>query len=133
MERAEKMALLDRGLTRAAEAIGDVTPAVMALYYARYPEAAASFEHHGLGKTAALEGEMVENCLYCLMHCIDRRGEIDILLETSVPHHHFTLAVSPGLYAGLVEATIDEIQETVPPDASDRLAQWPQIQGTTST
>src|SRR3546814_8825686 len=70
MERAEKMALLDRGLTRAAEAIGDVTPAVMALYYARYPEAAASFEHHGLGKTAALEGEMVENCLYCLMHCI---------------------------------------------------------------
>src|SRR3546814_2301104 len=65
----------------------------MALYYARYPEAAASFEHHGLGKTAALEGEMVENCLYCLMHCIDRRGEIDILLETSVPHHHFTLDV----------------------------------------
>src|SRR3546814_15397449 len=82
MGRAEKMAVRDRGLTRAAEAIGDVTPAVMALYYARYPEAAASFEHHGLGKTAALEGEMVENCLYCLMHCIDRRGEIDILLRS---------------------------------------------------
>src|SRR3546814_18744049 len=88
MERAEKMALLDRGLTRAAEAIGDVTPAVMARYYARYPEASASFEHHGLGKTAALEAAIVENGLYCLFHCIDRRGEIDLFIETSVPHHH---------------------------------------------
>src|SRR3546814_1037695 len=84
MERAEKMALLDRGLTRAAEAIGDVTPAVMALYYARYPEAAASFEHHGLGKTAALEGEMVENCLYCLMHRSEEHtSELQSLMRIS--------------------------------------------------
>ena len=129
MDRAEKMALLDRGLTRAAEAIGDVTPPVMALYYARYPEAAASFEHRGLGKTAALEGEMVENCLYCLMHCIDRRGEIDILLETSVPHHHFTLDVSLAWYRGMVDATIDVIAETVSAGAADEQALWAEIRG----
>src|SRR3546814_15550716 len=72
---------------------------------------------------------MVENCLYCLMHCIDRRGEIDILLETSVPHHHFTLDVSLGWYRGMVDATIDVIAETVPAEASDELALWTEIRG----
>src|SRR3546814_21085724 len=70
---------------------------------------------------------MVENCLYCLMHCIDRRGEIDILLETSVPHHHFTLDVSLGWYRGMVDATIDVIAETVPAEASDEMALWTEI------
>src|SRR3546814_744070 len=67
--------------------------------------------------------------LYCLMHCIDRRGEIDILLETSVPHHHFTLDVSLGWYRGMVDATIDVIAETVPAEASDELALWTEIRG----
>ena len=127
MDRAEKLALLDHSLIRAAEALGDVTPHAMARYYARYPDAAASFEHHGLGKTAALEGEMVENCLYCLMHCLDRRAEIEILLESSVPHHHFTLDVSLGWYQGLVDSTIDVIVATVPADADDEQRLWQEI------
>lgn len=126
-DRAEKLELLDRSLMRAAEAVGDITPLVMARYYARHPRAAASFEHHGQGRTAALEGEMVENCLYCLMHCMDRPTEIEILLENSVPHHHFTLEVPLDWYQGLVDATIDVIAKTVPADAGDERALWEEI------
>lgn len=127
MDRAEKLALLDDSLTRAAEALGDVTPHAMALYYARHPGAAASFEHHGLGKTAALEAEMVENSLYCLMHCLDRPAEIEILLENSVPHHHFTLEIPLGWYQGLLDATIDVIADTVPADAVGEQQVWAEI------
>ncbi len=127
MDRAEKLALLEASLTRAAEVLGDVTPHVMTLYYARHPGAAASFEHHGLGKTAALEGEMIENCLYCLMYCLERPTEIEILLENSVPHHHFTLEVPLGWYQGLVDAAIDVIAGTVPADAAAELQVWAEI------
>lgn len=127
MDRAEKLALLDDSLTRAAEVIGDITPVVMARYYTRYPEAVASFEHHGMGRTAALEGEMVENCLYCLMHCIERPTEIEILLDTSVPHHHFTLNVPLTWYQGLLDETIDVIAETIPADAADEQRLWAEI------
>lgn len=127
MEHAEKLALLDRSLARAADAIGDVTPVVMARYYARYPEAAASFDHHGMGRTAALEGEMVENCLYCMMYCLERPIEIEILLDSSVPHHHFTLEVPLVWYQGLLDTTIDVIAETVPVDAVDEQRLWKEI------
>ncbi|PKP98633.1 MAG: hypothetical protein CVT74_10390 [Alphaproteobacteria bacterium HGW-Alphaproteobacteria-13] len=129
MDRAEKLALLDRGLTRAAEAIGDVTPVVMARYYARFPDAAGRFEHHGMGRTAALEGEMVETCLYCLMHCIERPTEIEILLDGSIPHHHFTLNVPIDWYQGLLDTVIDVIAETVPADAADEQHLWDEIRG----
>jgi hypothetical protein len=127
MDRAEKLALLEASLTRAAEVLGDVTPHVMNLYYARHPGAAASFEHHGLGKTAALEGEMIENCLYCLMYCLERPTEIEILLENSVPHHHFTLEVPLDWYQGLVDAAIDVMAGTVPADATAEQHVWAQI------
>lgn len=126
-DRAEKMALLDQSLTRAAEALGDITPVVMARYYARYPGAAASFEHHGMGRTAALEAEMIDNCLYCLMYFIERPTEIEILLQNSVPHHHFTLKVPIGWYQGLVDTAIDVLAETVPPDAADERQLWEDI------
>ena len=129
MDRAEKMALLDRGLTRAAEVVGDITPVVMARYYARFPEAAASFEHYGMGRTAALEAEMVDNSLYCLMYCIERPMEIQILLENSVPHHHFTLTVPIGWYQGLLDTAIDVIAATVPADAADEQGLWEEIRG----
>lgn len=129
MDRAEKMALLDQSLARAAEAIGDITPVVMARYYARFPEAAASFERHGMGRTAALEAEMVDNGLYCLMHCIERPIEIELLLDNSVPHHHFTLQVPIAWYQGLLDAIVDLIAETVPADAADEQRLWDEIRG----
>ncbi|MGB7412099.1 MAG: hypothetical protein WA910_13205 [Sphingopyxis granuli] len=127
MDRAQKLELLDRSLTRAADAIGDITPVVMARYYARHPDAAASFERHGMGRTSALEHEMVDNCLYCLMYCLERPTEIEILLENSVPHHQFTLQVSFDWYRGLVDATIDVIAESVPADAADERQVWDEI------
>lgn len=129
MEETEKLALLDESLIRAAEAIGNITPVVMARYYARYPDAAASFEHHGLGKTEQLEGQMVENALYCLMNCIERPAEIEILLVSSVSHHHFTLDVPLSRYQGLMDATIDVIVEQIPSEALAEQALWTEIRG----
>lgn len=127
MGKAEKLALLDSSLTRAAELIGDITPPVMALYYARHPDARVSFERHGLGGTAQLEGEMVGNSLYCLMHCLESPMEVEILLDTSVPHHHFTLDVPLSWYQGLVDATIDVVIATVPPGNEAEQALWTEI------
>jgi hypothetical protein len=127
MVRAEKLALLERGLMRAAEMIGDITPVVMARYYARYPDAAVSFDHHGIGRTAALEAGMVDNCLYCVMYCIERPTEIEILLEGSVPHHHFTLNVPAAWYQGLLDTVIDVIVETVPANTADEQQLWEEV------
>ena len=44
MGSADRLALVEQGLTRAAEQIGDITAPAMALYYARYPEAKAGFQ-----------------------------------------------------------------------------------------
>lgn len=127
MDKAEKLALIEDSLTRAAEQLGDITPLVMDRYYADFPDARASFERHGLGKTSALEGEMVENCLYCLMTCLDRPMEVEIMLDTSVPHHHVTLDVPLSWYQGLVDAAIDVVVETIPPERPNEHAVWSEI------
>jgi len=67
MDPAARQALLERGLERAAEALGDVTEPVMAAFYAGFPEAEASFERLSLDNRARLEGEIVAQALYCLM------------------------------------------------------------------
>jgi hypothetical protein len=128
MDKAQKLTLLEDSLTRAAEQLGDITPLVMDRYYADFPDARASFDRHGLGKTVALEGEMVENCLYCLMTCLDRPMEIEIMLDTSVPHHQDTLDVPLSWYQGLVDATIAVVAETIPPERADEHAVWAEIQ-----
>lgn len=127
MDKAEKLALIEDSLTRAAEQLGDITPLVMDRYYADFPDARASFDRHGLGKTAALEGEMVENCLYCLMTCLDRPMEVEIMLDTSVPHHHFALDVPVSWYQGLVDAVIDVVVATIPPEQVSEGAVWTEV------
>jgi hypothetical protein len=126
-DRAAKLALVERSLERAAGAIGDITAPLMARFYAAHPAAEASFEHHGLGKRALLEAEMVGNVLYCLMTWFERPEEIRIILYDSVPHHQETLKVEAGWYEGMLWAGIELIEETLPLDAADERAAWEEM------
>lgn len=120
----DRLQLMEASLERAAETVGDITAPVLARYYGAFPEALASFEHHGLGNREALEAQMVENALYCIMNWLDRPGEVGLILGESVPHHQETLSVALGWYRGLVEATIDVIVETIPPGETAELEVW---------
>lgn len=102
-----RLPLVEAALEHAAEVLGDVTPLVMAEFFARFPEAEASFAHHSPHDPAKLEAEMVENALYCLMTWCERRSEVEIILQTSAPHHSDTLQVPSGWYSGLIVATAD--------------------------
>ncbi|HET6538546.1 MAG TPA: hypothetical protein VFG34_10610 [Sphingopyxis sp.] len=122
MTKTEKLEWLEKSLMRAVDVIGDITPIVMARYYAEYPDAVASFERHGAGNRAQLEGLMIENAIYCLTQYIEQPSDIQILLSSSVPHHHFMLGVPTSRYQGLVDATIQTILDGIPPEAaSERL------------
>ena len=116
--------LLEQTLTRDAEQIGDITQPVMALYYQRYPEAITAFDAHAQGNRAALEGDMVERILYCLMYWLDSPGEIEIMLTGSVIHHADTLLVTPTWFEEMLRATADVIGDTIPAGNSEELAVW---------
>ncbi|MFC3067800.1 hypothetical protein [Phenylobacterium soli] len=118
---------METGLERAAESIGDITGPVMARFYAAHPAARAAFEHHGVGDPAALEAQMVENALMAAMTWLERPAEVRILFGGSVPHHQDTLAVPPGWYRGLMEATIDVIAGSIPPQNRAELELWDAI------
>jgi len=94
-------------LEHAAERLGDITPLVMAEFFRRFPAAEASFAHHAPHDPARLGAEMVDNALYCLMTWCERRSEVEIILQTSAPHHADTLHVPGEWYAGLLGATAD--------------------------
>lgn len=128
METAEKMELLDASLTRAAEQIGDITPSVMELFYSRYPEAKASFEALAAANNSAqLEGEMVERALFCIMYWFESPGEIEIMLSFSVPHHHDTLSINPAWYSGLIDAVVEIVTATIPPENTAEKAVWDEL------
>lgn len=113
----EMMAQLERALEHAADAVGDIVPPAIALFYTRFPDALASFEHHALvDQRARLEREMVDNALYCLMIWPMRKSEIQGLLYSSIPHHHHTLHVSAMWYQGLIDAVTDVIASSLPDD-----------------
>lgn len=103
-----KQSQLDSILERAAEQLGDITPAVFALYYQRYPQAKALFALHGCGYTERLESGMVDSALYCLMVWLERPVEIEILLAEAVIHHE-TLNIPVALFAGLQEALVEVV------------------------
>jgi hypothetical protein len=123
----DRSSLLDTGLERAAEVLGDITAPVMTRFYATCPEARTAFEHHGPGNPEKLEAEMVQNALYWTMSWLDRESEIRVHLGGSVPHHEDTLYVRPTWYRGLVEAVADVIAETIPADRPDELEIWREI------
>lgn len=127
MSSAEKLAVVEQILTRAAEDMGDITQAVLALYYERLPEARERFEHHAQGNVGNLEGEMVAQTLYHLMTWFESPGEIQILLLGSVPHHRDTLHVPTVFYRELINATVEVVGQSIPPENREKLEIWREL------
>jgi len=129
MDLAAKKATLEASLERAAEQFGDITPHVFEVYYRRCPEGRADFEYHFPGHGHPLEGQMVEQALYCLMEWYDSPGEVEIILLGTVPHHIETLHVEPHHFSELIVAVCETIVATIPTDRKDELAVWEELRG----
>lgn len=127
MQKAEKIALIETSLLRAAEILGDLKEPVMTRFYRQYPQALAVFEHLACGDRQRLEAMMIDNVLYCIMQWFERPEEIRIILYSSVPHHEATLKVDADWYEALLAAGVDLIADTVPADAEQELALWSEM------
>lgn len=120
--------LLEGILQRAADRLGDLRPAVMARFYGRFPAARAIFETESAGHREKLEGDMVEQTLYCLMTWVERPTEIRIVLQSTVPHHEAALHVPESLFGGFVDAVVETIASTIPDEAAREQALLASIQ-----
>ena len=129
MNIAAKKAALEASLERAAEQLGDITPHVYETYYRRCPEAKADFDYHFPGDRHPLEGQMVEQALYCLMEWYDSPGEIEIILLGTIPHHIETLKIPPRHFSELIIAVCETIVTTIPPNRPEELAVWEELGG----
>ncbi|MFA7604350.1 MAG: hypothetical protein WCY29_15225 [Novosphingobium sp.] len=127
MDVAEKQSLIQTSLARTAEALGDITGPVYALYYERCPEAQERFDHFYPEGRERLEGSMVEQALYCLMYWFDSPGEIEVVLISTVPHHIETLGVPGDMFARLITAVCDTVTATIPPEEKDELLVWEEL------
>jgi hypothetical protein len=116
--------LAQASLERLAEVGGDITRPVLDAYYARHPDARASFEHHGLGETAVLEGRMVAESMYLLLTWIEDPATARIDHGTAIVHHNDSLDIPPRWYLGLVDAALEVLLHTIPAAASDERALW---------
>lgn len=123
----KKQALIEAGLTRAAELLGDVTAPVIGEFYARYPDAKASFTHHSPHNPASLEAEMVGNALYYVMTWFENPVEVRIAFDSSVPHHRVALGVPPEWYRGFIEAFFAVVLDAARPQG-DEAAAWSEVQ-----
>jgi hypothetical protein len=123
---AERLAVVEAGLERAAEQLGDVTAPVMDEFYSRFPEARASFAHHMPANPASLEAEMVGNTLYYVMTWFEKPVEARIAFDSSVPHHRVALGVAPDWYRGFIEAFLDVVEPAAVASGPDR-AVWQEL------
>lgn len=123
----EKQALVQASLERAAEALGDITEPVYALYYGRCPDARARFAEFYPHGQERLEGAMVEQVLYCLMYWFESPGEIEIVLISTIPHHIETLGVPGDMFSHLITAVCDTVIATIPAEAEAEHAVWREL------
>lgn len=118
-------ALIERGLFRAAEQLGDITAPVMDLLLQRFPATTDCFHEKAAGtKAERLQGEMVEQVLYCLMAWHETPAVIEIIIVDTVPHHLDTLNIPLELFAGLIDAVVETISALIPEEAHDERAAW---------
>lgn len=123
----DKPAHIESILTRAADRIGDITAPAMQAFYRMHPEAEASFETLSRGWRAQLEGQMIENTLYCLMRWFEAEGEITIMLLESIPHHDETLHVPVDWYEDFIDVTAEIVATTIPRDNAEELRVWNEV------
>ena len=127
MDNVQKHAIVEEILTRAAEQLGDITEAVMAVFYQEQPAAQDVFKQHRPVDTGWLEAGMVEQTLYCFMDWFKSAGEIRMAILGSVPHHVETLNVAVEHYHTLLEATATVVANTIPPANTQELAVWQEV------
>lgn len=125
----DRIELAERSLTRLADQRGDVTDPVLQAFYARHPDARASFEHHGLGQMRDLEGRMTAESVFLLLQWVEDPATARIDQGTAIVHHNDTLLVPPRWYLGLVDAALEVLLETVPADATDERDLWLAVRG----
>lgn len=118
MKSTKKAALLERILARAADS-GDPTKPVLERFFAAYPEARTPFIRFEEDQASQLQAAMVEQAIYCVMTWYESPREVQIFLQSTVPHHLETLHVPPDLFEGLLAVTIDVIADSVPTESSN--------------
>lgn len=121
---ADNFELAIASMERFAEQKGDITVEALELYYARFPEARASFEYHGCGHTAELEGRMVNTVAFYLLEWIENPSGVFIEQGATIPHHHDTLLVGPQWYMGLIDAVLVILLETIPSGHGEEREMW---------
>ena len=118
---------IEARLERYAVEHGDPAAAVVAAFYARHPEARASFERHSPGRPEHLETEMVGNTLYYVMTWFELPVEARIYFDTSVPHHRVALDVPPDWYRDFIEAFIDVVEAGAPALTAAEQQAWDEM------
>jgi hypothetical protein len=128
LDASNDLALLEAGLKRTADALGDITPRVMRLLYQRHAEAPATFKgFRANGLRQSLEGEMVAQTLHCIMQWLQDPMEVESIFWGTVPHHVETLKVSTSLFCGLFEAVCDTIIATIPLERDHEAELWARL------
>ena len=127
MDLAARAEMAEASFDRLASERGDITTEVLSRYYARHPGARASFERHGLGNTAELEGRMVSSTAFLIMSWAEDPFGTRIAQGTTIVHHQDTLEVGPRLYMGLIDAVFEVLFETIPRANADEFAMWQQV------
>ncbi|TNE59809.1 MAG: hypothetical protein EP341_01905 [Sphingomonadales bacterium] len=123
----DRSMLAERSFERLAEIKGDITQAVLETYYRAHPDARASFEHHGLGNTAELEGRMVAETVFLLMQWAANPRNAQIEQGTTICHHHDTMEIGPRWYLGLIDAVLSELLDSIPATERDEVRVWESI------
>ena len=124
---ADHSDIAERSFERLADAKGDITAEVIARYYENYPDAKASFEHHGLDNVPELEGRMVTETAFLLMQWAAAPAATKLEQGTTICNHQDTLEVGPHWYIGLIDAVLEVLFETIPEHASDERTMWRNI------
>lgn len=123
----KKAALIEQIMYRAAEQIGDITAPVMERYYQRFPDAVACFEKLGNGDRGLLEGQMVENSVFCLMRWYESPFEVKVLISESLRHHEETLEIVFQWYIELIRMVSELIGETIPETHYEEQQAWQEV------
>lgn len=121
---SDRAALAETSFARLAEEKGDITQQVIEQYYRACSGTRESFEHHGLDNVPELEGRMVTETAFLLMHWAADPAATRVEQGTTICHHQDTLEVGPHWYIGLIDEVLTVLFETIPVDADDERVMW---------